>query len=932
MFKRTMLSRSLLIAFSGNAALCASAVFAQDQTDPSVQQLQRVEITGSAIRRSQTETALPVVVLRKEDIERSGATSTVDLLKRVTAVQGSTGESASVGGSTFGFSGVSVHNLGEARTLVLLNGRRLTLFGGQTLTGFAAGFDLNSIPIASIERVEVLTDGASALYGADAVAGVVNFITKHDTTEGDISVGVSDPKGGAREKRASISKGFGSLDADGYNGYISFGHDERTALASTARSFAKSGQIRFSANGKNYQISNGAASAIPANVTDDNGQLISPYQKTTGSCPPKSFRITDSDNDDYCGFDYVSTLQIYPVRKRDSLYGSFDKMIAGQDVYINILASQTKQTSNIAPVPGSLTIPAGSALANQYLLPLGITQDSLAYYRVADLGPRASHDTSKFFDIVIGSKGQAAGWDYDAALTRSRSDVKSNISGYPGALALTAVRQSGLLDPFVLPGQQSAAAQAALNAINYNGYWDGGTSTLTTADVHASKSIYNLPAGELMLAAGVNFNKEQFQSKPSLYAQGLLADPVLGTLCNGTTLPCDQRFGDSSLTIPYAADRKSYGIFSELSIPVLKTLEFNLGARYDHFSDFGQAYTGQGSFKWTPAPNLLIRGSAGTGFHAPTVPQVNAVLQPYGVTSNKYSCTPDLQAEATAQGAVCRAGSQQYDQKAGGSKTLQPEKSRQATLGIRYEPINEISLGADLWHVEIRDAFGQLPEQAVFANPLAFPNSWGSNLDIATGKNYLAFVATNANLGKIFSTGIDFDISGRAKTPVGSVNSQLTMTYMLRESQQLAANGAYYTAIGQNSADLGTVTFRWQGRWATSVTTGDWVNTLAVNYKSGYRDHTEADTPADILDSSGAVIGSEAVSIKVPSYTTFDLQTMWNFRKDMSLTLGLLNMFDRSPPLSISIAGTNRGQQFGYDDRYYDPRGRTIYANFSYKF
>ena len=203
MFTRSKVSLAVVVMLGGVTSLSA---FAQGST-------QRVEITGSALRRIDAEAALPVLVLKAEDIARSGVTSTVDLLRKLPAIQGSTGESASVGGTTFGFSGVSIHNIGETRTLVLLNGHRLTLFGGQTLTGFAAGFDLNAIPVAAIERVEVLTDGASALYGSDAIAGVVNFITKRDSTEGDISVGISDPKGGAREKRFSLSKGFGSLQS-----------------------------------------------------------------------------------------------------------------------------------------------------------------------------------------------------------------------------------------------------------------------------------------------------------------------------------------------------------------------------------------------------------------------------------------------------------------------------------------------------------------------------------------------------------------------------------------------------------------------------------------------------------------------------------------------------------------------------------------------
>jgi iron complex outermembrane recepter protein len=922
MFKRTKLCSGLMLAFGGVAALSSPSAYAQ-------QQLERVEITGSSIKRIDSEGALPVLVIKKEDIQRSGVTSTVDLLRKLPTVQGQTGESASVGGQTFGFSGVSIHNIGESRTLVLLNGHRLTLFGGQQLTGFAAGFDLNAIPISAIERVEVLSDGASALYGADAIAGVVNFITKRDTSEGDITVGISNPKGGAKEKRFSITKGFGSLEKDGYNAFLSFGHDERTNLFSTQRDFAKSGVVNFSQNGKNYRLQQFSASPIPANATDDAGNLISPYQKVNGTCPPKTFRVIDG-TDDYCGFDFVGELEIYPERKRDSFFGSANAKLGDHTLFADVLVSRTSQVSRIAPVPGSISIPAGSPLHTKYLLPLGIVEDSLAFYRVYDLGKRTNDDKVDFLDFALGSKGLVFGWDYNATYTHSDSKAANNISGYPGALALRAVRASGLLDPFVGPGQQSAAGQAALDKSNFKGYWDGGQAKLDTLSLKGSKELMTLPAGVLALGLGANFNKEQFQSKPSLYSQGKLADPVAGTLCDpgNPALPCDTRFGDSATTVPYSANRKSYGVFGELVIPVLKNLEFTASFRHDNYDDFGNADTAKGSFRWNPVPSVLVRGSIGTGFHAPTVPQVNASIQPFGVTSDKYTCTAELLQLATSLGAKCQPGNRQYDQFAGGNSQLSPEKSRQGTLGIRVEPSKEVSIGADLWHVAIKDSFGQLPEQTVFATPLAFPTSWTKKLDIGTGTTYLSFLANNKNLGKSYATGLDLDVTGRTKTGFGDLSSQLTLTYMIREQQQIETNGQYYSAIG-NFAELGTVTFRWQGRLATSLKVGAWTHALGLNFKSGYDDQQKT---VDVIDSAGNVTGSEKLRLTIERYMTADWQTSWIPVNNLTVTGGLLNVFDTKPPLSLSTSGTNKGQQFGYDDRYYDPRGRTLYANISYKF
>jgi iron complex outermembrane recepter protein len=948
MFKRTKISSGALLALSG--VLLAPAAIAQET--------QRIEITGSAIRRIAAEGSLPVQVLRQEDITRSGATSVTDLLQRLPTIQGGFGESSAVGSGS-AFNGVSIHNIGEQRTLVLLNGRRLAMYGGQSFTGFGAAIDLNSLPASAIERVEILTDGASALYGADAIAGVVNFITKRDVRGGDVTAGYSAPKGGAREKRISGTVGFGSMADSGFNALLTLSHDERTKLDAVDRNFGATGRVFFTHNGQSYRKQQFSASPIPANVladprnpaSPDDQELVSPYLLANGTCPEKTFRVTEpyeSDEgfqyvDDYCGFDFVGELEIFPVRERDSAMFSLNKRLGNHDLFIDGVYSKSSLTSRIAPVPGSISIAAGSDLHNQYLLPLGITQDTLAFYRLYDLGKRANEEVNKFLDIAVGAKGSFGPVDYNASISHSNSDSKTSISGYPGALAVRRLTGSGLLDPFVGVGQQSAAGQAAINAANYNGYWDGGESTLDSAQVRATMELGNLPGGAMALAAGVNYGKEKFQSKPSLFAQGKLADPVTGTLCDPTIdivanpnspLRCDQRFGDEAATVAYSADRKTAGVFAELLMPVVKGLEITGSVRFDKYSDFGNATTAKGSFKFQPVREWLLRGSLGTGFHAPTVPQVNAVLQPFGVTTDRYSCSPGLAAVAASLSTPttlveCQPGSRQYDVVRGGNPELQPEKSRQATLGMRFEPSSAFSAGVDLWHVAIRDAFGQIPEEEVFADPTAFPDSWTSKRDTGTGVTYLAFLGDNKNLGKSYSTGLDFDIIGRKKVEgFGDVTSQLAFTYMLREVSQTQKNGPYYSAIG-NFAELGAVTFRLKGKWSNTVQMGNWAHTVALNYQSGYKDSA---TDAERLDATGNVVGVDTIRLDVPSHITFDWQTVWSLNKNLQFTVGALNLFDEKPPLAISTGGANRGQQFGFDDRYYDSRGRTWYLNASYKF
>jgi iron complex outermembrane receptor protein len=941
MFTRSKICAATLMAFGG--VLSTGPVFGQPQ-------LERVEITGSAIRRIDAESALPVQIIKREDIARSGATSVPDLLQRLTYVQGSFGESGGVGGGTGGINTVSLHGVGDTRTLVLLNGHRLAQFGGQTLTGFAAAMDLNALPLASIERIEILTDGASALYGADAIAGVINFITRRNVNDGDVSVGFSFPRGGAREKRVSATKGFGTLDENGFNVLMSVSHDERTRLDSSQRSYGNSAELRFNHAGKSYRVQQIAASAIPANAYHDNGTpadpndpndpnwaddyLFNPYLVANGSCPDKTFRVIDGPSD-YCAFNFVGELEVYPARKRTSLLTSVNFKVGDQTPYVDLLLSESKQLSRLAPVPGTVPVPLGSDLHDTYLLPNGVAGDSEAYYRIYDLGNRTYEDKAQFLDLSLGSKGLLAGWDYNAFVAHSQSKSTQNIAGLPGALAVARAAATGAINPFVGPGQQSPAGMAELNAINYKGYWDGGLSKLDTVGVRGSRELMNLPAGPLLLGAGASFQRESFQSRPSLYAQGKLANPVTGTLCDplapaGDPLECDQRFGDQAQSIAYSSSRNSYGAFGELIAPAAKGLEFMTSVRLDRYEDFGNATTTKGGFRWTPNRMLLIRGSVGTGFRAPTVPQVEAPQQVYGVTGTDYSCSPEMLAIAVSLGATCRPGTSQYDVVASGNQELKPEKTRQRSIGIRFEPSNNVSLGADLWYVRVKNAIGQLSEDEVFSNPQVYADSWTTKTQAGTGNVYLAWLADNRNLGTESFTGLDMDATGRVRLPFASLTSRFALTYMIREQRQITPNGPKYSAIGGGDEALGYVTFRWLGSWANTFQHGSWAHTFTTNFRSRYLD---ASNDAEVLDASGNPTGTyETIRLPVKRYVTLDWQTQWTPRKDFMVTVGLLNVFNTKPPLSISSGGQNRGQQFGYDDRYYDPRGRTAYVNASYKF
>ncbi|MBB4841909.1 iron complex outermembrane receptor protein [Paucibacter oligotrophus] len=923
MFRKTKVCVGVLVAFG---ALTHSAI-AQQQA-----QLERVEVTGSSIKRIANEGALPVQVMTKAEIARTGATSVVDLMKNLAVFQGGLNEATSIGGGGGGSVTISLHNLGADRTLVLLNGRRVV--------GDAGGpADLNIIPIAALERVEILTDGASAIYGADAVAGVVNFITKRDSTAGDISVGFSYPKSGAEEKRVSLSKGFGDLEKDGFNISVSGSYEKRSQLFAADRDFSKSGILYPQVNGKTYQFVYGSGRGIPGNADMANG--FNNYALlTTGKCPERHITTDDTS----CTFDFASTVQIYPERERASLLATGTAKVGSALLKVDSLFSKTKSTAKIAPVPGEIRVKADGPFQS-YLDKMGYNRadqieynnggplqagdvanpDVTVYYRGMDLGPRISKDERDFAGIWGSLEGTLAGWDYNLAASYNETKTRQFNEGYPYDSRFSQLLNSGLWNPFVGPGQQSAAAMTALSSVLIPGSekYSSDKTTRSTVELRVSRELMQLRGGAMGVGAGVYFANEGYSTDYSALAQGKVPrvdDP---------SQP-DVRFGDANVLTPYSAKRNVTGLYAELVAPVLKELELNAALRGDNFEGSGSSVTGKLSFRFTPFRSLLLRGGVGTGYRAPTLNQLYAPRALAGSTDDGYKCTADLQKLATELGAKCRPDGLQYDVFDGGNADLKPEKSRQATLGFRIEPSSSVTLGADYWWVGIEDTFGSLTQQEAFGAPLQNRSNF-SVYKSPTG-SYLAFVDQQLNLGKSYTSGLDVDVIFRWTDGPIKFTTNIQGTYMIRDVGQLKINGPYYSSVSDNNANLGTVTFRTKLNIGNTVKMGDWTHAFNVNYLSGYKDAV-AGTLYEV-DANGVRTGARLKNVRLPvaSYLSVDWQTAWAATRSITLVAGAKNLFDAAPPLTLATGGSGKSHAMGYDSRYYDPRGRTFYLNGSYAF
>lgn len=900
MFRRTKVNAGVLAAL-GAMSIASAPAQAQQQT------LERVEITGSSIKRVAAEGALPVQTVSKSEIARSGATSVVELIQKLPAMQGGITEGDAIGGGGGGAAEASIHNLNGDRTLVLLNGRRIVGEAGGSV-------DINMLPLSAIERVEVLTDGASAIYGSDAVAGVVNFITAQNTQAGGLELSLTKPqKAGAKERGFALSKGFGDLDKDGVNVLMAASFDRRDSLYASQRDFSKSGIIKFGLSGKNYLFFNGSPRSIPGNVNMPDGTYGNPYEATNGVCPPSH---VDVEGD--CYFDYASTVMGFPTRDRTNLMANLAiKANPDTTLHLDTYYSKTRTRASIAAVPGELSIDPNGPLGS-YLSQVGWNPadgNATVSYRAMDLGGRTAIYKRESYGFWFGADGRIADWDYKASVGYQKTHYREFNQGYPFGIAFNDLMASGLWNPFVLPGNQSPAAIAAAKSILTDGYYDGEISTLKSVDAKVSRDLFQLGGGAAALAVGLNYNEDAVSSQPSATAMGL-GGP------NGD----DSRFGDASAAIPYSATRKSMGLFTELVAPVTKALELSAAMRYDDYKNIDSALNGKLSFRYQPMRSLLVRGSVGTGFRAPTLRQLYRPLQTFGVTAKPYTCTQEMLDIATSLGAECRIGNVQYDVKTGGVPSIQPEKSKQASLGLRFEPNDQLSMGADLWWVGIKDTFGSVDEPEAFGNAAKYANLWTTYNDPVTGKTYLAYNSSTTNLGKQFVSGIDFDIVGRNETPIGPLQTQLRATYILREARQLLTGGTYYSTLADNNPSVGEVAFRWKGTLGNTLRMGNWAHTLNLNFQSGYQDF-----PAEVyeLDASGAIVAADTVRLKIKSYYTVDWQTAFSFNKALTLTVGVKNLFDKDPPLSLRSDGAH---MLGFDYRYYSPLGRTWQAKLNLSF
>lgn len=952
-----ILSRSVRLMFASGvvmgAGLLAQTAYAQDATP------QRVEITGSSIKRIAVEGALPVQTLSKAQIEQSGATTAADLIASLPSMQGFVSSSASVNGGGAGTQTASIHGIGDGYTLVLLNGRRVAPFTtGSTV-------NLANIPLSAVERIEILTDGASALYGSDAIAGVVNFILKKNQKDFNIDFTYSTPQESPKGKTTNfaISKGFGDLNKDGYNVLLAYSHDEQAELNASDRGFSKKGGVtEFTEGGKSYVMTMYSSNSIPGNVNinrADGGQVkFNPYKVMNGNCPSTNTFAGGNR----CFFDYAATVQLLPELKRDNFLGVLNINVSDNlRFFAEGMATKFSSTAAFAPPAQPLGIDLNSNLFKNTVIPaytkLGydatkVTRATMTL-RLVDAGRRTDEWKSEAKHFTTGFEGSFGGFDYNASYIFSENKATDQaVAGYTSGQKLAAVIASGTYNPLILP---TAATKSAIAPAVYHDVFDQSVSRIQVLNLRGSTELFKMAGGSSSLGVGVDAMKQTYIDNPSESLQGpTTANPNRDTIIGGGVG-----------VLPVDSSRNSWGGFGELFMPISKQFDVTAAARFDSYAavknnqifDEHSVFLGAGtqgkaqsaatyklSAAYRPMETVLLRGSYGTGFKAPTMLNITQPLA-NGGSSNFYDCP----VSSGPLFPLCN-GNAEYNlltqgNASTGKDALRPEKSTQWTVGFRVEPISSLSLGFDLWQVEIKDQIKALSQKEVFTKPQTYGHLYYSYFDPIQKQDVFAALFRPFNLAKASYQGIDWDHSYRMNTSTGKVTFNWTGTYMLKAD---LTSGSPQDPVEKSVGKFNKyndVTFRVISKLSATWKPSDrYTHSATLGYHSSYTDQkithsytdpvTGADVSGDdslaIRNADGSAGDNVSLTRKVRAYYTVDLQSKVKFSNNLTITGGIKNLFNQDPPLSIRNAGG--GNHLGIDGRYTDPLGRQFYVVGNLKF
>ncbi len=873
--KTTALSVAISLALGTAAAFAPVAAQAEEQQ---VEKLQKMKVTGSRLTRASMEGSTPVAVIGRAEIERAGDVSIADVLRKSSF--NSFGSYSETSGSSWQSQAtVSLRGLGGSRTLVLVNGKRLP--GSATMGGGAA--NINAIPAAVVERIEVMADGGSAVYGSDAVAGVVNIILKEEFDGINVTAGAGIPsRDGGDEDNVSLVMG-----TSGEKGNIMFSieHDSKDLIYQRYRDYLSS----TNTDSANYFDMSGVS--IYGRNVYHGGELkaLNGYN-TDESCTSKGFvGLTNYPGlGDICGYDYTGEAAQTSSLERNTVFVN-GNIFLNDDTTFNaqLLLNRNESFGRFAPAAGYFTVDpttdggaaffAENSLATTYVDDDGVTQSTgpaAIYYRFNNVGTRDTSVKDFQADFKAGLDGTLYTdnfgdviWEAGYHLNFSNSNEIG--SGYVFGSVASSLAESG---EFV-NGEFSEDATAQLSAPT------GRETQMEMHQIYGGLQFDLAEVGDVVIPLYVGAEATTYDYFDKYDAQSE-AGNIIGSAGNSA-----------------GGDRETYAFYAESLIALTDELEMNLAARYDDYSDFGSEISPKASFRYQPLDNLMFRAGAGLGFRAPTLSDL------YSADSYSSDYATDY-SYCTANGiAYADCPTTQYDVTRTANKDLDAEKSTSFNFGISYSPIEDLDLTVDYYNISIEDVITLNTLQSMIDQERS---SGASNPNIVRDANGRIVEATAGleNLGTLDTSGIDLKVAYRYDFDFASVRYDFSGTYVLDYTAPEYVGGPVNNKVGRNGLP--------EYRFNTGA---------GVSFLEGHDIYVSADHIADQaedIDDNYKKIG------KIDSHTTFNVAYNYLAPWDGKFTAGVRNLTDEDP--SFESDGVT------YNDELYSIQGRVYFVKYSQNF
>ena len=912
MYKNSLLANSVRFALISGAAMTAFTAPAVFAADEGADKVERIEVTGSRIKRADMETASPVTVIDASSIISSGATSIDDVLRNMTSAGGAM-TNAAVNNGSGGNARINLRGLGSNRTLVLVNGRRMIASG----TGAASTVDLNTIPVSMIQRVEVLKDGASAVYGTDAIAGVVNVILKRDfegfevnvqtglsgqgdadETSIDFTLGNTFDKGnivinGQYTKRGEASQ----ADRDFSDCPIAETSDG-SALYCAGSSYSQGGHIW---GDKNHGIvGTGEGGAYAVGDSGYYGEYVA--DPKTGKPKWQGFDdksvpdlsglggqyhdFTNADRYNYSETSYLST----PMERLNlSLSGTYELT---DSILFFSEAMYSKRWSNQQMAPQPIWNSSAWAYDSSWMTKdlVGLVQEGekLDYgRRVVESGNRYFSQTVDTVRIVVGLEGEFDnGWAWDVSYNKGKNDSVDTLANLHNLGSIDDAVMNKEFDPF----DQASWVGESISPYIYTELNSGG-SELDIASATLSGELMELPAGFLGFAAGYEYRKESAHYTPdSLTSQGLANDPRVE---------------------PTAGEFDVNELYAELAIPLLSNLplaeqvDLSAAIRYFDYSTFGDDTTWKLGLTWRMTDDLMFRGGMSTAFRAPTVSELYGGKSP-SFEQIKHPATPQTQAEVTV----------------GGNPLLTPEEADITTLGLVYSPnfVEGLSFTVDYYDIEITNTITSVDDNYV-ANQCLDAN--GSLINTGTalcqasniaidGTGRISFDNGLQNIGQTNTAGYDINVA-YVFEGLGLDWKAGLDTSILEEYEEFDQDGVAVDYRGFITGGAGAYA-KLKTNFNLTATGDSWSATYEARYIDGMDSFACKDDP------------SECYAPSVDSVIYHDISATYDLTSNVRLSGGVNNVLDEEPPY---YSGNNDSNTDPYT---YDVLGRYFFVRASVKF